>query len=187
MVVPNTYSQERLVRLLRLLQPAPKDWVTRAQRTIVDLLGRERAPAQPLTDVELTELNRALERDPSFRRSFDIDPIAATQAAGWLELARSLQQEFEELVALAERIAADDAYYDALQADLLGTLGVADIPIATAEPLLRTLAEPDELLAKLPEVVAHQHDRETARMRRLIVLLSSTVVAQTLRDRSRRR
>jgi hypothetical protein len=186
MVARNPYSQERLVRLLRLLQPAPNDWVMRAQRTIADLRGRERALAQPLTDIELAELTRALERDPSFRRSFDIDPIAATEAAGWLELARSLQQEFEELVALAERIAADDAYHEALHADVLRTLHAVDVPIPAAEPLLRALAEPDELLAKLPEVVAHQYDRETARIRRLIVLLSSTVVADTLRNRSRR-
>lgn len=174
------------MRLLRLLQPAPNDWVTKAQRTITDALGGGLAPAQALTDRELTELSRALERDPSFRRSFDLDPVAATEAAGWAALARRLQQEFRELIALAERIAADDAYYEALHADVLGTLHAADVPVPAAEPLLRALAEPDALLAKLPEVVAHQHERESARMRRLIVLLSSTVVAETLRDRSRR-
>ena len=186
MVARNPYSQERLVRLLRLLQPAPNDWVTSAQRIIAGLLVRERASAQPLTDRELTELGRALERDPSFRRAFDIDPVAATEAAGWPELARSLQEELLALIALAERIAADDAYHEALHADLLGALHAVDVPAAAAEPLLRALAEPDELLAKLPEVVAHQDERESVRTRRLIVLLSSTVVAETLRDRSRR-
>lgn len=186
MVARNPYSQERLVRLLRLLHPAPNDWVTRAERTIADLLVGERAPAQPLTDLELTELSRALERDPSFRRAFDIDPVAATEAAGWPELACSLQEELRALIALAERIAADDAFHEALHADVLGTLHAADVPVAAAEPLLRALAEPDELLAELPEVVAHQHERESGRTRRLIVLLSSTVVAETLRDRSRR-
>jgi hypothetical protein len=186
MVARNPYSQERLVRLLRLLQPAPNDWVMRAQRTIADLRGRERALAQPLTDIELTELTRALERDPSFRRSFDLDPVAATEAAGWLELARSLQQEFQELIALAERIAADDAYHEALHTDVLGTFNEADISVAAAEPLLRALGEPDALAAELPEVVAHQQEGESTRTRRLIILLNSTVVAETLRDRSRR-
>ena len=186
MVARNPYSQERLVRLLRLLHPAPDDWVTRTQRTIAELLVHERASVRPLTDRELTELSRALERDPSFRRSFDIDPVAATEAAGWPELARSLQQEFEELIAFAERIAADDAFRESLHADLLGTLGSADVPVEAAEPLLRALAEPDELLAGLPEVVAHRHERESGRTRRLMILLSSTFVAEILRDRSRR-
>lgn len=186
MVVRNPYSQERLTRLIRLLQPAPSAWVATAQQTIADLLGRERAPAQALNDAELTEFYQALERDQSFRTSFDIDPVAATEAAGWTELARSLEQELQAVIVLAERIAADDAFHKALHVDVLGTLNGADVPAAAAEPLVRALAESDELLAELPEVVAHQHERESGRTRRIIVLLSSTIVVETLRDRSRR-
>ena len=45
MMAAETYSQDRLVRLLRLLQPAPRDWITKVERTISDLGSGARASA----------------------------------------------------------------------------------------------------------------------------------------------
>ena len=111
MVALNAYSRQRLAYLLRLLRPAPERWVTKAQSTILEMLARDRtaADATPLTETQLSELGDALERDPAFRRSFDIDPVAAAEAAGWSDLARGLEREMRGLVALAERIAADES------------------------------------------------------------------------------
>jgi len=105
-VVANSYSQVRLTRLLRLLVPAPETWVVSGQRAIAEMLARDRASGtRPvLGDVELSRLSRALDLDPIFRESFDADPVAAVEAAGWPVLARSLEREITELVALAERI-----------------------------------------------------------------------------------
>jgi hypothetical protein len=44
-----------------------------------------------------------------------------------------------------------------------------------------TLAVRDEVLAKLPEVVAHQHQQVPLKARLLIILLGSTAVAEKIR------
>src|SRR6266542_2711748 len=109
-VVMPRYDEARLVRLLRLLRAPPLEWIRRAQRIPLEIgLRRERvAEATTLTDRDLTELGRRLERDPSFRQQFDVDPVAATEAAGMPELGSRLQREIRELVALAERVASDE-------------------------------------------------------------------------------
>ena len=139
-----------------------------------------------LTDRDLTELGRELEVDPMFRQRFDADPVAAAEAAGMRELALGLEREIRELVALAERIAFDDVYRAELDADPVATLVAAGMPAATAEPLLQALAVPDDVLAKLPEVVAHQHERPPLKARLLIILLGSTAVVETIRSPARR-
>ena len=62
---------------------------------------------------------------------------------------------------MAGRIARDDAYRVELAADPLAALAAAGIPAAaTTEPLLRALAVSEEMVAKLPEVVAHHSRRD---------------------------
>jgi hypothetical protein len=50
------------------------------------------------------------------------------------------------------------------------------MPAATAEPILRTIGVGEETLAKLPEVVAHQHGPLPRTARLLILLLGSASV-----------
>jgi hypothetical protein len=173
----NTHGDERLTHLLRLLRPAPEGWVTKAQRIPLDTRG--------LTDRDLAELGRQLEIDPMFRRHFDADPVAAAEAAGMPELAVGLEQEIRELVALAERIANDDLYRAELDKDPLAALAAAGMPASTAEPLLQALDVPDEVLAKLPEVVAHQSDPLPLKARLLLILLGRPAVTEQIRAATR--
>lgn len=184
----NPYADERLARLLRLLSPAPRDWVRKAQRIFVDLSlpGHPRVKETRLTERDLAELTHALEIDPLFRQRFDADPLAAAQAAGLRELALRLAREMRELVALAERIASDAVYRAELEAEPVATLVAAGMPAATSEPLLQALAVPVDVLAKLPEVVAHQHEQPPLKARLLIILLGSTAVVETIRSPARR-
>ena len=138
-----------------------------------------------LTDRDLAELGRELEVDPIFRQRFDADPVATAEAAGMRELALGLEREIRELVALAERIANDDVYRAELDADPVAALVAAGMPAATAEPLLQALAVPDEVLAMLPEVVAHQHEQLPLKARLLILLLGSAAVAAKIRSATR--
>ena len=101
------------------------------------------------------------------------------------ELALALEREMRELVALAERIANDDVYRAELDTDPMAALVAAGMPAATAEPLLQALAVPDEVLAMLPEVVAHQHEQLPLKARLLILLLGSTAVAEKIRAATR--
>ena len=176
----NSYGDVRLARLLRLLRPAPRGLVTKAQRIPFDSSAREK-----LTDGELAELGRKLEIDPMFRQRFDADPVAAAEAARMHELASGLQREMRELVALAERIANDDVYRAELHKDPVTALVAAGMPATTAEPLLQALSVPDEVLAKLPEVVAHQHEEVPLRARLLVFLLGRPAVAEKIRAASR--
>lgn len=184
----NRYSQERIVRLLRLLQPAPREWVARAQRSIAEMLVRDSTPStdRRLSDSDLVTLTRALERDASFRREFDNDPVAATTAAGWPEIARGLEREIHGLIALAERIAADEVSRVGLDADLVASLKAWDVPADAAEAVLRAMSMPEDLLGRLPEVVAHGHEQAVTRTRLLILLLGTTAVSDTLRSIARR-
>src|SRR5207253_1791692 len=74
------YDEGRLARLLRLLRAAPQEWIRTAQRIPFRTMT--------LTDRDLEELGRKLERDPSFRKRFDADPAAAAEAAGMQERGR---------------------------------------------------------------------------------------------------
>ena len=139
-----------------------------------------------LTDSDLAKLGPELEIDPMFRQRFDADPIAAVEAAGMHELALRLEREMRELVALAERIANDDVYRAELDRDPVTALVAAGIPAATAEPLLQALAVPEDVLAKLPEVVAHQYEEPPLKARLLILLLGSAAVARKIRSAARR-
>jgi hypothetical protein len=187
MVVLNPYDQQRLVRLLRLLRPAPQAWIEKAQRTLLEMLAQDRtAVDRALIEASATKLRRALELDPLFRESFNGDPVAAAEAAGWPELARGLEREMRELVALAERITADSAYRDGLHADPVTTLEMSGVPSDAAEPLLRALGASEGVLGKLPEVVAHQHEQQSIRSRLVILLLGSTAVVEKIRDVTRR-
>jgi putative modified peptide len=182
----NPYGDVRLAQLLRLLRPAPQDWVTKAQRIPLDMSVRDPvAEERKLTDDDLAELGRKLEIDPMFRQRFDADPVAAAEAAGMHELALALEREMRELVALAERIANDDVYRAELDTDPVAALVAAGMPAATAEPLLQALAVPDEVLAKLPEVVAHQHEQLPLKARLLILLLARPAVAEKIRAATR--
>jgi putative modified peptide len=183
----NPDGDERLARLLRLLRPAPHGWVTKAQRIPFDMSvrGQPVAEERRLTDGDLAELGRELEIDPIFRQRFDADPVAAAEAAGMRELALGLQREMRELVALAERIANDDVYRAELDTDPVAALVAAGMPAATAEPLLQALAVPDEVLAMLPEVVAHQLEQLPLKARLLILLLGSSAVAEKIRSATR--
>jgi putative modified peptide len=183
----NPYGDERLARLLRLLRPAPQGWVTKAQRIPLDMSVRNQPVAEErgLTDRDLAELGRELETDPMFRQRFDADPVAAAEAAGMRELALGLEREMRGLVALAERIANDDVYRAELDTDPVAALVAAGMPAATAEPLLQALAVPDEVLAKLPEVVAHQYEQLPLKARLLILLLGRPAVTKKIRAATR--
>jgi hypothetical protein len=183
-VPAGSYTDERLGRLLRLLRPAPQAWVARAKRILAerrtgDSLG---AGGASLTDADITWLSRELERDADFRRLFDADPVAAAEAAGRHDLARGLDRELRELADLAERIATDEAFRFELDTDPVEALAGARMPEATIEQLVHALALPDDIVEKLPEVVAHAHERLSPRERALIVLLGRPAVAQRLRD-----
>jgi putative modified peptide len=186
-VTVNPDGDERLARLLRLLRSAPQGWVTKAQRIPLDMSvrGQPVAAERRLTDSDLAELARELEIDPIFRQRFDADPVAAAEAAGMRELALGLEREMRELVALAERIASDDVYRAELDTDPVAALAAAGMPAATAEPLLQALAVPDEVFAKLPEVVAHRYEQLPLKARLLILLLGSTAAAETIRAATR--
>jgi hypothetical protein len=188
MVVLNAYDQQRLLHLLRLLRPAPQGWIEKAQRTLLEMLTQDRTAAdeRARTEADPTMLRRALELDLLFRESFNADPVAAAESAGWPELARVLAREMRELVALAERITADSAYRDELHADPVTTLEMSGVPSDAAEPLLRALGASDDVLGKLPEVVAHKHEEQSIRSRLVILLLGSTAVVEKIRDVTRR-
>ena len=138
-----------------------------------------------LTDGDLATLSRELEIDPVFRDRFDADPVTAAKAAGMHELALGLAREIRELVALAERIANDDAYRAQLDADPVAALGAAGMPGATAEPLLKALAVSDDVLAKVPDVVAHGYEQPPLRARLLILLVGTKAVAEKIRASTR--
>lgn len=184
LVVANSYSQDRLARLLRLLAPAPERWVASAQRAIAEMLARDRASGTRLVlgEIELSTLSRALDLDPTFRESFDADPVAAVEAAGWPMLARSLEREITELVALAERIAADAAFREELHEHPVTTLEESGLPFPAIEPLLEALQVPEEVRARVPEVVAHHLAGESSRSRLLLLIIENRAVVGILRE-----
>ena len=100
------------------------------------------------------------------------------------DLALGLEQELRELVALAERVANDHVFRTELDADPVAVLAAAGIPVATVEPLLHALDLSDEVLAKLPEVVAHQHELPLE-ARLLILLLGSAAVTEKIHAAAR--
>jgi hypothetical protein len=169
----NRYGAERLVRLLRLLRPVPHGWLTKAQRIAFDI--------GVLTDHDLATLGRKLESDPIFRQRFDSDPVAASEEIGMHALALRLEREMRELVALAERLANDPVFRRELDTDPLAALIAAGMPGETAEPLLHVLDASEEVLAKLPEVVAHQLEHVPQRTRLLTLVLGTSAVADRLR------
>jgi hypothetical protein len=97
------------------------------------------------------------------------------------ELALRLEREMRDLVALAERITNDDVFRSELEADPVAALVAAGMPAETAEPLLHALAVPDEMLTRLPEVVAHQHEQAPRRARVLIPLLGTSAAVERIR------
>jgi putative modified peptide len=134
-----------------------------------------------LTDRDLAELGRKLESDSAFRLRFDSDPVAAAEETGMRELASRLKREMRDLVVLAERIANDDVFRSELDADPVAALVAAGMPAGTAEPFLQALAVRDEVLAKLPDVVAHQFEQVPRKARLLILLLGTTAVVENIR------
>jgi hypothetical protein len=183
MVTPNAYSRERLVHLVRLLRPAPQPWVSTAQAAILALMARDRAAVDetPLTETQLADLRQRLDGDPAFRGSFDADPIAAADAAGWPELARGIERELSALVALAERIAADDVLRAELETDLVGTIASVGLPSTTAQPFMRAVGRLDAELA-VPDVVAHEYERPAPRGRLIVLLLGTKAFAAQVRN-----
>ena len=183
MVALNGYNRERLAYLLRFLQPAPQRWVTMAQSTILELLAGDWTAADPtpLTETQLAELGHALDRDPAFRRSFDTDPVAAAEAAGWSDLARGLEREMRGLVALAERIAADESFRAELEGDPRRVLVAAGIPSASTEPLREAL-EGSVAGSMVSDVVAHQHEHLPLTPRLISLLLRSRAFAEHIRN-----
>ena len=101
------------------------------------------------------------------------------------ELAVGLEQEIRELVALAERVAYDDVFGAKLEADPVPTLDAAGMPEAAAEQLLNVLDVPDEVLARMPEVVAHHQQDLPLRAHLLILLLGSTAVTEKIHAATR--
>src|SRR4029078_6824406 len=60
---------------------------------------------------------------------------------------------------------------------------VAGLAASTVDQLRRALAVPDEVLAKLPDVVAHQSEELPLKARLLILLLGRPAVAEKIRAR----
>jgi hypothetical protein len=90
---PKPYDDERLGLLLALLRAAPQAWVERAKRT-------------PFAAEEVAELERMLEADVTFRKSYDSDPIAAAEAAGMGDAAARLEWELAELLSEPQEVVA---------------------------------------------------------------------------------
>jgi hypothetical protein len=178
------YDEERLGRLLRLLRAVPREWIRRAQRIPAELGGG--GPRTTLTARDVEELGRRLERDPSFRREFDADPIAAVEATAMHGLGLRLRRDIDELVTLAERVARDEVYRADLAADPLAALAAAGLPGGSAEPLLQVLALTTEAPAELVEVQAHSFGTRPLEERLLLLLLTSRAVAEELRAAARR-
>jgi hypothetical protein len=178
-------GNERLGRLLGLLRPAPEGWVGRAKRIFVEAGDVEPRAAEPLTERDVWWLTRALERDAGLRSRFDADPVAAADAAGMPELAAALEQELRELVALAERVAADDAYRAALETDPMETLGSAGVDAAAVESVLDALGVSDDVLSKVPEVVAHGQQTSPRGAGLLMALLTSDAAVDEIRAAAR--
>ena len=181
----DAYSDERLARLLRLLRAVPESWVANAQLLLRDMIERDRSGELRLRDGDVAMLERKLQGDPAFRERFAADPIAAAEAAGMSEISVALERELRELVALAERIAYDEAYRAELATDPVATLSASGMPATAAEPLLRMLAWSDDLLANVPEVVAHKDEPRQSTSRLLILLLGSTTVTRRIRSIAR--
>jgi hypothetical protein len=159
--------------------------VTRAKQIFVDL-GIGDTPARKLlTNSDLARLQRTLDADPMFRRRFDADPVAAAKDAGMPDVAVGLEQEIRELVALAERVAYDDVFRTNLEADPAAALDAAGMPGAAADRLLSALDVSDDVLARMPEVVAHQQQELPVEVHLLVLLLGSTAVTETMRAASR--
>lgn len=142
--------------------------------------------AEPLTDRDLAELQSELERDAGLRSRFDADPVAATDAAGMPGIARALERELQELVALAERVAADDAFRTAIEVDPVDALGSAGVDPAAVEPVLQALGFSETVVGRLPEVVAHGQQKPPTGAGLLIALLTSTAAVDSVRDTARR-
>ena len=136
-----------------------------------------------LTDHDLATLGRKLESDPIFRQRFDSDPVVASEELGMHGLALRLEREMRELVALAERLTNDEVFRSELDTDPAAALVAAGMPEGTAEPFLHALDASDDVLARLPEVVAHQHEHVPPMTRLLILLLGTSAVAETLRTK----
>ncbi len=120
-----------------------------------------------------------------FRRRFDADPVAAAQDAGMPDLAAGLGQEIREIVALAERVAYDDVFRAKLEEDPVAALDAAGMPEAAAEQLLNALDAPEEIRARVSEVVAHQQQELPLKAHLLILLLGSTAVTEKIRAATR--
>ncbi len=101
------------------------------------------------------------------------------------DVAVGLEQEMRELVALAERVAYDDVFRTNLEADPVATLDAAGMPEAAAEQLLSALDVSDDVLARMPEVVAHHQQELPVEVHVLILLLGSTAVTERMRAASR--
>ncbi|HEU5010347.1 MAG TPA: hypothetical protein VFT33_06605, partial [Gaiellaceae bacterium] len=137
-----------------------------------------------LTGGQLAELEWKLDSDPRFRELFDADPVAAAEAVGMQQLARTLEHEIHGLIALAERVADDSEYRAMLETDPITALRAEGMPATSAEPVLRALAVGDETTAKLPEVVAHDYEPLAPSARLRILLLGSTAVVDAMRVRA---
>ncbi len=159
----------------------------RAKRVFVDhRVSDTPAPARKLlTNGDLARLQRTLDADPIFRRRFDADPVAAAEDAGMPDVAVGLEQEIRELVALAERVAYDDAFRTNLEADPVAALDAAGMPEAAAEQLLDALDVPDEVRARMSEVVAHHQQELPLKAHLLILLLGNTSVTERMRTAPR--
>ena len=96
------------------------------------------------------------------------------------DVAVGLDQEIRELVALAERVAYDDAFRAKLEEDPVAALDAAGMPEAAAEQLLNALDVPGEVLARRSEVVAHHQHELPLKAHLLILLLGSTAVTERM-------
>ena len=107
------YEEERLGRLLTLLRAAPTAWVERAKQI-------------PVAQSELEELERMLEADSTFRKSFDADPVAAADGAGMDDLARELDRELNELLSETQEVVAHQKHTSRLRTLLLRSEAVRE-------------------------------------------------------------
>ena len=101
------------------------------------------------------------------------------------DVAVGLEQEIRELVALAERVAYDDAFRDQSGGGPSGALDAAGMPEAAAEQLLDALDVPDEVRASMSEVVAHHQQELPLKAHLLILLLRNTSVTERMRTAPR--
>ena len=114
------------------------------------------------TEGQVQELERRLESDQTLERRLEQDTVGTLQAEGFPEMAAEAQQAQDRGNKLVRRIESDPTFWERFREDLrndpVGALVAQGIPMLYAEPFLRAIQAPPELIEKAsPDVTGHHH------------------------------